>query len=135
MKKIITNIAKNHDKIRNFIAIILYKLNLLPKEFEGRVRSIYLTKKYNKQFKKLSLNYDKAGFYSLNPMPSEDFLKKYYKDTYWPSRTDKNYPIRLRDIEHYKFLIKKYQILMISQKKFLILGQVMEVYLFFFTYS
>ena len=108
MKKIITNIAKNHDKIRNFIAIILYKLNLLPKEFEGRVRSIYLTKKYNKQFKKLSLNYDKSWFYSLNPMPSEDFLKKYYKDTYWPSRTDKNYPIRLRDIEHYKFLIKKY---------------------------
>ena len=53
MKKIITNIAKNHDKIRNFIAIILYKLNLLPKEFEGRVRSIYLTKKYNKQFKYL----------------------------------------------------------------------------------
>ena len=79
MKKIITNIAKNHDKIRNFIAIILYKLNLLPKEFEGRVRSIYLTKKYNKQFKKLSLNYDKAGFYSLNPMPSEDFLKNIIK--------------------------------------------------------
>tara|TARA_B100000035_G_scaffold110800_1_gene94064 strand:+ start:552 stop:1361 length:810 start_codon:yes stop_codon:yes gene_type:complete len=122
MKKIITNIAKNHDKIRNFIAIILYKLNLLPKEFEGRVRSIYLTKKYNKQFKKLSLNYDKAGFYSLNPMPSEDFLKKYYKDTYWPSRTDKNYPIRLRDIEHYKFLIKKYPSFNDKPKKILNFG-------------
>ena len=50
MIKLIKNIAKNQNKIRNFIAILLYKLKLLPKEFEGRVKSIYLTKKYNKEF-------------------------------------------------------------------------------------
>ena len=62
----ISSIAKNHDKIRNTIAIFLYKLNLLPKEFEGRVKSIYLTKKYNKEFKKLKLNYNDTGFHFLN---------------------------------------------------------------------
>ena len=90
------------------MAIFLYKINLVPKQFEGRVRSIYLTKKYNKEFLKLNLKYDQSGFHHLNPMPSVEYLEKYYKDTYWPSRTDKNYPIRIRDIEHYKLLIRKF---------------------------
>ncbi len=122
MIKMISRIAKNHDKIRNAIAIFLYKLNLLPKEFEGRVKSIYLTKKYNQEFKKLKLNYNDIGFHFLNPMPSENYLVKYYKDTYWPSRTDKDYPIRLRDIEHFKLFNKKFPEFSKSPKKILNFG-------------
>ena len=108
MKKIINYFVENQNRIRDFLAIFLYKINLVPKQFEGRVRSIYLTKKYNKEFLKLNLKYDQSGFHHLNPMPSVEYLEKYYKDTYWPSRTDKNYPIRIRDIEHYKLLIRKF---------------------------
>ncbi len=122
MKKIINYLATNQNKIRDFIAIILFKLNLIPKQFEGRVKSIYLTQKYNKSFHKLKLSYDKLGFKCLKPMPSDDFLKKYYQDTYWPSRTDKNYPIRLRDIEHYKILIDRYPDFNIKPKKVLNFG-------------
>ena len=122
MIKLIKNIVKNQNKIRNFIAILLYKLKLLPKEFEGRVKSIYLTKKYNKEFESLKLKYDDLGFHRLNPMPSEDYLKKYYKDTYWQSRTDKDYPIRVRDIEHFKLLNEKFPEFSKSPKKILNFG-------------
>ena len=122
MMKMITRIAKKQDKIRNAIAIFLYKLNLLPKEFEGRVRSIYLTEKYRKDFEKLKLNYDENGFHYLSPMPSVEYLQKYYKDTYWQSRTARDSPIRLRDIEHFKLFNKKFPEFIKSQKKILNFG-------------
>jgi 2-polyprenyl-3-methyl-5-hydroxy-6-metoxy-1,4-benzoquinol methylase len=122
MKKIIKLLANNQNSFRDFVAIILFKLKLIPKEFEGRVRSIYLTKRYNKNFRNLKLEYDKSGFHFLSPMPSEEYLKKYYKDTYWPSRTDKEYPIRLRDIEHFKLLKKKFPEFNLSRKKILNFG-------------
>ena len=55
-------------------------------------------------------------------MPSDNFLAKYYSETYWQSRTDKNYPIRLRDIEHYKLLNKKYPNFNNSSKNILNFG-------------
>ena len=79
MKKIINYFVENQNRIRDFLAIFLYKINLVPKQFEGRVRSIYLTKKYNKEFLKLNLKYDQSGFHHLNPMPSVEYLEKYYK--------------------------------------------------------
>ena len=122
MFKLITHIVKNQHKIRDFIAILLLKINLLPNEFKGRVKSIYLTKKYYKEFEKLKLEYDDTGFHRLSPMPSKDYLEKFYKDTYWQGRTDKNYPIRLRCIEHFKLLNKKFPEFSKSPKKILNFG-------------
>lgn len=107
IKRLIKYITNNQNQFRDFFAVLLFKLKILPKEFEGRVKAINFKKKYEKDFKKLKLEYNKTGFYYLNPMPTESYLKKYYADTYWQSRTDKDYPLRLRDIEHLK-LLKKY---------------------------
>jgi len=106
MKKMINYLVKNKEVVRDNIAILLYRLNLIPQEYKGRVRAIYKSKLYEKDFKKLRLKHNIRGFYQLDPMPSKEFLSKYYLDTYWQSRTDKQYPIRLRDIEHYKLLKK-----------------------------
>ena len=122
IKKIIKYLVDNQKNLRDFVAILLFKANIIPKEFQGRARSIYLTKKYDKEFKNLSLNYDNLGFHSLSPMPSENFLEKYYKDTYWQSRTDKDYSIRLRDIEHYKLLKKRFPDFDNSRKNILNFG-------------
>ena len=77
IKKFIKYINNNQNKIRDIFAIMLFKLKILPKEFEGRVRAIDFKRKYDKDFKKLKLEYNQAGFYFLNPMPSENYLKKY----------------------------------------------------------
>lgn len=122
MKKIINYLVKNQTKLRDKLALLLFKLNLIPKEFEGRVKSIYLKQKYNKKFFKKNLVYNNLGFYHLEPMPSSDFLTKYYSETYWQSRTDKNYPIRLRDLEHYKILKKKFPNFNNHSKKILNFG-------------
>lgn len=93
---------------RNVVAIFLFKLNLIPNEYRDKVRTIVKSKEYEKKFSKLNLSYDESGFYYLDPMPSKDFLKKYYEETYWQNRNDKIHPIRVRDIEHYKLLKKVY---------------------------
>ena len=108
IKKLISACINNQTSFRNFIAIILFRLKLIPNEYSARARALYNSLKYKKKFLKLKLKYDELGFYYLNPMPTRDFLNKYYKETYWLSRSDKNYPIRLRDIEHYKLLKKIY---------------------------
>jgi len=122
MKKLINYLVKNQNNIRDTIAIILLKLNILPKKFEGRVKAIHFKRKYDKDFKKLKIEYNEAGFYCLSPMPSENYLTKYYSDTYWQSRTDKAYPIRLRDIEHIKLLKKKFPQFDDTEKKVLNFG-------------
>ena len=122
IKKFIKYIINNQNKIRDIFAIMLFKLKILPKEFEGRVRAIDFKRKYDKDFKKLKLEYNQAGFYFLNPMPSENYLKKYYINTYWQSRTDKDYPLRLRDIEHLKLLKKNFPRFDETEKKVLNFG-------------
>ena len=94
----------NKTAFRDFVAVILLRLNLIPEKFKGRAQAIYKAQKYKKKFLELKLEHNEMGFYSLNPMPTKDFLKRYYTETYWQNRTDKNYPIRLRDIEHYKLI-------------------------------
>lgn len=108
VKNLIKALFLNQNSFRNFVAIILFKLNLLPDEYKGRVNSIYRSKQYEKKFLELNLLYDELGFYYLDPMPSKDFLKKYYEDTYWQSTSRKNYPLRLRDVDHYKLLKRLY---------------------------
>ena len=45
MKKIINYLVKNKEVVRDNIAILLYRLNLIPQEYKGRVRAIYKSKK------------------------------------------------------------------------------------------
>ena len=81
MKKLLSTIIRNHTKIRNFIIIILFKLNLIPKEYYGKAKQIYNRKKLDKIFKNSKLRYSENGYYYLNPMPSEKFLNEYYEKT------------------------------------------------------
>jgi len=122
MKKLISFYVKKQTLIRDYIAIILFKLNLIPNEYKGRARALYKSRQYNKKFLESKLKYNELGFYSLDPMPTEEFLKKYYAETYWQSRGDKNFPIRLRDVEHYKLLKKTYPDFDNSPKKILNFG-------------
>ena len=119
---LINFLLNNKNTFRDFVAVILLRLNLIPEKFKGRAQAIYKTQKYKKKFLELKLEHNEMGFYSLNPMPTKDFLKKYYTETYWQNRTDKNYPIRLRDIEHYKLLKKIYPDFDNGSKKILNFG-------------
>jgi len=122
MKKLINYLVKNQNNFRDYLAIVLLKLKILPKEFEGRVNAIYSKRKYDKDFKNLKLEHSEKGYCCLKPMPTENYLQQYYNDTYWKSRTDKNYPLRLRDIEHLKLLKNKFPNFDKSEKKILNFG-------------
>ena len=119
---LINFLLNNKNTFRDFVAVILLRLNLIPEKFKGRAQAIYKTQKYKKKFLELKLEHNEMGFYSLNPMPTKDFLKRYYTETYWKNRTDKNHPIRLRDIEHYKLLKKIYPDFDNGSKKILNFG-------------
>ena len=97
---------------RNFIAIFLFRLNLIPDEYKDRVRAMLKSKQYEKKFLKLNLSYDELGFYYLDPMPSKDFLKDYYEETYWHNRNDKFDLIygshSLEHVQNIKETIKKF---------------------------
>jgi len=103
---------------RELVAIFLFRLNIIPDKYKDRVRVLIKSRQYRKKFLKLNLSYDELGFYFLDPMPSKDFLKNYYEETYWQNRNDKNYPIRSRDIEHYKLLKRIYPDFDKYKKKF-----------------
>lgn len=122
MKKLINFFVINSNEIKIYIAIILFKIGLIPKEFEGRARSFYLKKKYDKVFLKSKLKYHNDGYYYLDPPLSADFLNKYYEKTYWQSRSDIDFPVRFRDIEHFKMITNYYKSFNLSQKKILNFG-------------
>jgi predicted SAM-dependent methyltransferase len=83
---------------------------------------MYYRKKYDKIFFKSKLAYNKIGYYHLNPMPNLKFLEKYYKNCYWQSRNDINYPVRKRDIEHYQKIVSSYKDFNSHPKKILNFG-------------
>ena len=122
LKKIISQTVLNSTSIKNSIAVILYRIGLIPDQYKGRARSIYLRKKFQKKFLKSKLIYSKKGFYYLNPMPSNKFLEEYYEKTYWQSRSDLNYPVRLRDIQHFRMISNFYKDFNLSSKKILNFG-------------
>ena len=122
MKSIIKYFVNNSTIIKNLIAVILYRMRLLPKEYEAKAKTLYLKKKYHKIFLSSKLEFNNEGFYFLNPMPSENFLNEYYEKTYWQSRTDMNFPVRLRDIEHFNKIISSYNSFNSTPKKILNFG-------------
>ena len=92
----------------NTLIVLLFRVKLLPKHFHPRAKVELKLRKYQRDFDKLELSYDKLGFYYVVPMPSKDYLSSFYKETYWNNRLDKNFPVRKRDIEHYKLLLKTF---------------------------
>ena len=51
-------------------------------------------------------------------MPKANFLKEYYEKTYWQSRSDLNYPVSARDIDHFKMISDFYSNFNSSEKKY-----------------
>lgn len=71
---------------------------LIPKKYEMRLRAkrIFLHK---------TLEHDARGFWHVNPMPRQDELSCYYKNTYW-QHLGKVEGVFERDIDHYLLLRK-----------------------------
>ena len=122
MKSLIRFLTLNKTKIINFIAIKLYQIGLMPPEYKGKAKSLYFRKKLDKEFFKSKLIYNNNGFYYLDPMPKANFLKEYYEKTYWQSRSDLNYPVSARDIDHFKMISDFYSNFNSSEKKILNFG-------------
>ena len=122
LKKIIKYFVINRTKFTVFITIILYKIGLIPNEYKGKAKSLYFKEHYEKEFLKSNFLYNKKGFYYLDPMPSNKFLEEYYEKTYWASRSDLTYPVRMRDIEHFKMIVEFYKEFNSSPKKILNFG-------------
>ena len=121
-KNFIYYLVLNNTKIKDSIAIMLYRFGLIPDQYKGRARSLHFKNKYDKKFFESELSYNNKGFYYLNPMPQSNFLKDYYEKTYWQTRSDLNYPVRLRDIQHYKMINEAYKDFNKSNKKILNFG-------------
>ena len=51
--KLVSILVKNHTAFREFVAVILYRLNIIPERFKGRARARYKTKQYTKELSKL----------------------------------------------------------------------------------
>jgi predicted SAM-dependent methyltransferase len=122
LKKLISYLVVNSSYFKNLIAITLYKFGLMPDQYKGKAKSLFFKEKYKKKFLKSKLTYNKRGFYYLDPMPSNKFLEEYYEKVYWLARYDLNYPVRSRDIEHFKMIIGFYKEFNKSPKKILNFG-------------
>ena len=122
MKSLIKFLVLNNTKIINFVTIKLFKIGLIPEDYKGKAKSLYFKEKFHTEFSKSKLKYDDKGFYYLNPMPSTNFLNEYYKKTYWQSRNDLNYPVKSRDIDHFKMISNFYTDFNSSKKKILNFG-------------
>lgn len=96
------NFLENNIKIN--IAILLYKFGLLPKIYNNRIKAIIYSKFFFKKFKKLKLISNNDGSFKVNPMPSISELNDFYKNANWQKSNEKNYPIKIRDIQHYKLI-------------------------------
>ena len=92
--------------LEDFIIIVLFRINLLPKQLHKKAKVKLKIRQYQKDFNKFKLAYNSLGFYYVDPIPSKDYLSSLYAETYWDNRHDKNFPVRKRDIEHYKLLLK-----------------------------
>lgn len=104
--KLIRYFLNRFKILLDLIIIVLFKVKLLPKQFHKRAEVKLKIRQYQSDFNKLKLSYNKLGFYQVDPLPSKDYLSSLYEETYWDNRQDKNFPVRKRDIEHYKLLLK-----------------------------
>jgi len=122
IRKFIKSTISKRKKLLIHLLIFLFKIRLLPKEFHKRALVELNIKKHKKYFNNLKLTYNNQGFYFVDPMPDENYLKTYYEETYWDNRQDINYPVRNRDTQHYEQLCKYYPDFNSSKKRILNFG-------------
>ena len=56
-------------------------------------------------FESKSLNYNEAGYWTIDPMPSQIELDDYYSTAYWATRDDRKVLVKDRDIAHVNLLL------------------------------
>ena len=95
----LSSFFENHIKIN--LAILFYKLGFLPKNYHTKIKAILSSRIFFKKFKKLDLISHDSGYLKVSPMPTSDYLNNFYKKINWDKSNEKNYPIKLRDIQHY----------------------------------
>lgn len=104
LEKPITFFLSKRKLIIHFILITLYRLRILPAKYNQKARSLIKLKEIEGTFKNLRLQSNDLGFHHLDPMPSKTLLKSFYEEAYWQNRDQNMYPVKNRDLEHYKLL-------------------------------
>jgi len=56
-------------------------------------------------FESKSLKYNEAGYWTIDPMPSQVELDHYYSTAYWATRDDRKVLVKDRDIAHVNLLL------------------------------
>ena len=75
IRKFIKSTISKRKKLLIHLLIFLFKIRLLPKEFHKRALVELNIKKHKKYFNNLKLTYNNQGFYFVDPMPDENYLK------------------------------------------------------------
>ena len=103
------------------IAFFLNSLGLLPSRYKDKFlelrkgRSTFLQKVRNtftvralekKLFESKELKFSSGGYWYLDPMPTKEELANYYSTVYWNERGDKQCFLKLRDVHHFKDIMK-----------------------------
>ena len=57
-------------------------------------------------FESKSLKYNEAGYWTIDPMPSQVELDHYYSTAYWATRDDRKVLVKDRDIAHVNLLLE-----------------------------
>jgi len=81
---------------------------VLINAYEPYLKAKKRSRKYSKIFHSFELVSYKDQYLSLHPMPSKEFLNKYYEDTYWENRADQNRLVRIRDIQHFNLITRHF---------------------------
>lgn len=108
--------------LKTSIAILLYKLRILPKMYRPKVKAMIVSKAYFKKFTKLDLIYKDKGYFIVDPMPSKEELNQFYEEVNFAKGIEKNHPVKLRDIQHYNLLLDTFPNLNDSQKNIVNFG-------------
>jgi 2-polyprenyl-3-methyl-5-hydroxy-6-metoxy-1,4-benzoquinol methylase len=94
-------------KYKLFIAVLFYKLNILPKRYKNQIYG-YLEKQKieTKYFLNAKLEWHDEGYWALKSMISYEELNEYYSFSYWSNRGGVSKILTERDISHSNMLNK-----------------------------
>ncbi len=95
-------------KYKLSVAVLLYKINLLPNRYKNQIYG-YLekTKIEKKYFLNAKLKWHDSGYWKLNLMPPNKELDEYYSFAYWANRGGTSKILIERDISHFNMLNKR----------------------------
>ena len=122
VEKFITFFLNKKIILIHFLLIVFYKLRILPIKYNQRAKSVIKMKDVENSFKSLKLIKSNFGYHSLVPMPSDLLLKSFYEESYWQNRDQNMYPVKKRDLDHYKLILDLYQDFNYNNKRILNFG-------------